>query len=190
MAAFDSTLGGARATSYMSLTEADQLHAGTLLETEWQSYTNAEREAGLMHATTLMDTLDWLGLRCNVPSVDDATKPQALRWPRSGVSCNGIDAVCEFIPLDVLKAQGYLALQVLKDPTLVNPAPNPVPPGLYVKRNKLGDLEQEFAEYANSSFNNMTGSDAGLLKKFPWLADFVGCYLASRGNRIIARVRS
>ena len=186
MSAFDSTLGGALATSYMSLADADALYASTLQENEWQSYSNANREAGLMHATTLLETLDWLGTRCNDPeSTDDATLPQALRWPRTDVSCNGIAAVCEYIPNNILKAQAYLALQILKDPTLINRPPNTIPPGLYVKRNKLGDLEQEFGEYANTSYNNMIGSDAGVLKMFPWLADFVGCYLNSRGNRML-----
>ena len=191
MATFDSTLGGARANSYQSLASADAFFVATLLEAEWQSYSNVEREASLMAATSVLDTMDWDGDRCNVPeSVDDATRPQRLNWPREEVSCGGIAAVCSYIPDAILEAQCYLALQVAKDPSLINPGPNPVPVGLYVKRNKLGDLEQEFAEYSKEIYADKHSSDHGVVKKFPWLLDYIGCYLKSRGNRIVARVRS
>ena len=190
MAAFDSTLGGAFATSYQSLEDADALYAGSLNDAEWLAFDDTTRKAGLMAAATYLDTLDWDGSVCFVPASDNATQPQALQWPRTGVACRGIDAVCTAIPANILKAQAYLALQLAKDPTLINPDPNPVPVGLYVKRNKLDALEQEFEELKNDTFASRYGSDQGLIKKFPWILDLVGCWIKSRGTRIIARVRS
>ena len=190
MAVFDATIGGADATSYQPLADADALYAGSLIDSEWLSYDDATRQAGLMAAATTMDTLDWDGDRCGVPaSSDDPARPQSLAWPRSNVTCRGITATCSFIPPDILQAQAYLALQYMKDPSLINLSPNPVPPGLYVQNNTLGDLSQTFAEYTNT-VNAPSGTDANLLQKFPFLVDFVGCYLKSSNSRIVARVRS
>jgi hypothetical protein len=66
-----------------------------------------------------------------------------------------------------------------------------------VKRQKLGDLEQEFFQARAGEAVVQTsryGPKAPLvLQRFGWLGDLIGCWLPSYGggsSRIIARVRS
>lgn len=62
-----------------------------------------------------------------------------------------------------------------------------------VKRQKLGDLEQEFFEGGASSGGSRYGTNAPkVLQAFPWLGDILGCWLnvQTGSSRIIARVRS
>lgn len=62
-----------------------------------------------------------------------------------------------------------------------------------VKRQKLGDLEQEFFEAGGTTSTVRYGPMAPkVLQEFPWLGDIIGCWLnvATGSSRIVARVRS
>ena len=63
-----------------------------------------------------------------------------------------------------------------------------------VKRNKLGDLEQEFfAPSEGRSGSKYDADDPLVLQRFPWLSEIIGCYLlhsSTSGPRVISRVRS
>ena len=100
MAGFDATLGGSAATSYISIDEADGLLTNTRYNTAWQGNTEAEKSEYLVSATFWLDQLKYGGTRCN-PSTDNPPLPQALSWPRSGASCDGVEATCAFIPNQV-----------------------------------------------------------------------------------------
>ena len=85
MAAFDATLSGANATSYVSLERARDLVLDTPQQALWESMSDPEKRSALNAGTFWLETLTYYGSRCGVPSVDDPTKPQALQWPRTGV---------------------------------------------------------------------------------------------------------
>ena len=115
-----------------------------------------------MAAATYLDTLDWDGSVYFVPASDNATQPQALRWPRTGVACR--EDRCGLHGDTGQHPQGaaYLALQLAKDPTLINPDPNPVPVGLYVKRSKLGDSSRSLLSTPTTRsqpLRNRSGAD-------------------------------
>lgn len=76
--AFDTTIGGASATSYASRATADDFIALNKHETVWASATDAQKENALMRATLILDdNVVWYGSMAN--------SNQALQWPRLGV---------------------------------------------------------------------------------------------------------
>ena len=200
MATFDATLSGSKATSYVSIERATELVTDTPQEGLWTGMSEAEQKSALNGATFWMETLSYGGTRCGVPSVDDPTKPQALQWPRSGVSCNGLSAECSLIPYKIEWAEVMVALQLHQNPNAI------IPPasggggsaGTYVSKNQLGDLVQEFREYSNAEAAANDCSDCNnpqLINAMPWLRSLIGCWLdegsISTGNsRVILRVRS
>ena len=200
MATFDATLSGSKATSYVSIERATELVTDTPQEGLWTGMSEAEQRSALNGATFWMETLSYGGTRCGIPSVDDPTKPQALQWPRSGVSCNGLSAECSLIPYKIEWAEVMVALQLHQNPNAI------IPPagggggsaGTYVSKNQLGDLVQEFSEYSNAEAAANDCSDCNnpqLINAMPWLRSLIGCWLdegsISTGNsRVILRVRS
>ena len=195
MATFDATLGGSAATSYVDVAYADAFFAGSLYETEWTALTVTEKEAALMAATTVMETLRWMGTRCS-PSTDDPALPQQLSWPRSDVSCDGIAAACTFVPREVRDACCRLALQLHTAPPPITP-PSTGAAGTYVSKQQLGDLVQEFSAYPS---NTVTGgecetcSDPLAIREYPWLKSALACWIeqsiGAGGSGLLLRVRS
>ena len=110
MATFDATLSGANATSYVSVERATDLVTDTPQEATWTAMSESEQKSSLNVATMWLETLKYGGSRCGIPSSDDPDKPQALKWPRSGVTCEGLDAICELIPYRIEWAQVLLRL--------------------------------------------------------------------------------
>lgn len=76
--AFDATIGGAAANSYVTVEEANDYFALSLHAAEWpQTSAGADllkKQAALVSATRLLDAEQWVGSK--------ATSAQALRWPR------------------------------------------------------------------------------------------------------------
>ena len=197
MAAFDATLSGANATSYVSLERATALVTDTPQQALWESMSDAERRSALNAGTFWLETLTYYGSRCGIPSVDDPTKPQALQWPRSGVTCNGYTAACDLIPYKIEYAQVLVALQLHQNPNAI------LPPGggggggdagTYVSEQTLGDLSIKYAAYPSGQTNDDC-KDCGnpdLINAMPWLKSLLGCWadLGSTGSRVLLRVRS
>jgi len=106
--AFDSTVSGASANSYISVAEADAYFEGRLYTTEWDNASLADQEKALRMATTELDPMDWKG------TMTDTTTPQALSWPRSGVyDSNGLLLASDEIPVFLINATSELALSQL-----------------------------------------------------------------------------
>ena len=193
------TLGGSTSNSYVTGVAADQFAALQAWNADWLGKTESERTVALLSAAKWLDTVDFAGDRCN-PSTDDAALPQRRSWPRSGVTCDGITATCAFIPQAILDAQCLIAYHLVMDPTLIIGTPGGgggAAAGTYVKRNKLGDLEQEFAEYSSSetaSSNDCSSCDQpAIINALPWLKGVLACWastISSTGGRVILRVRS
>jgi hypothetical protein len=201
MATFDATLSGSKATSYIDLARATELVTDTPQEATWTAMSEAEQKSALNVATMWLETLTYGGSRCGIPSSDDPSKPQSLKWPRSGVTCEGYTASCDLIPYRLEWAEVILAIQLHQNPNAIIPPAGGgnTQAGVFVSKNQLGDLVQEFTEYSNSdsaSANDCTScGNPELINKFPWLSDLLACWLdqdsiTTGGGRVILRVRS
>ena len=198
MAGFDSTLGGSAATSYISIAEADALLANTQFNATWQGNTEAQKSQHLVAATFWLDQIDYAGERCN-PSTDNADLPQALSWPRSGVTCDSVTATCAFIPKAVQNATAMLAVQLSVNPELIT---GPIggggdgaAAGTYVSEQTLGTMSIKYAAYPGGD----TGGDScvdcstpDVIAKLPWLRGVLSCWadVSTGGSKVLLRVRS
>ena len=198
MAAFDATLSGANATSYVSLERARDLVIDTPHQAAWEAMDDAAKRSALNAATFWMETLKYHGSRCGIPSVDDPTKPQALQWPRSGVTCNGYTAACDLIPYKIEFAQVLLALNLAASPDSIT---GPIgggnngstPAGTYVASQELGDLKISYNAFPAGATNDCVTCDTPkLIAAYPWLEGLLGCWVDLKKPRggVILRVRS
>ena len=85
------------------------------------------------------------------------------------------------------------------NPELVTGTPGGggAPAGVYVKKNKLGDLEQEFAECSNDTSTGagecVDCSTPAIIAALPWLKGVLSCWanISEPGtSKVILRVRS
>ena len=190
-AAIDATLGGSASNSYVTLAEADAYASSQPWATQWGTYSDGQKTVALYQGVRWLETLIWVGLRCD-PSTDDANLPQALAWPRHDAVCDGVKAACGGIPPQIKNAQVELAFQFLLNPAAIIPiVPTPGPAeGVYVKRQKLDVLEIEYEEYAEHSSCNDCSAPL-IFRDFPWLRPFLGCWYAGvSASRQIKLVRN
>jgi len=189
----NATIGSSEANSYVDLAGADSIAATLPGGDDWLTKTDAEREESLVYATLWLETLDYKGTRCN-PSTDDDDKPQRLKWPRSGATCDGVESTCAFIPYEMQRAEVALAIQYT-----LNSANFPgvgggsqAPTGTYVKRQKLDVLEIEYDQFNNATASECdTCGDPAIISAFPWLKDLLGCWVGGLGpNREIRLLRN
>ena len=194
-----SIVGGAASNSYVSGAEADSYAEFQSWNDAWLGKTESERTIALISAGRWLDTVDFAGTRCT-PSTTDSGVPQALSWPRSDVSCDGVAATCSYIPKEIKEAQILIAYNLVINPELITGTPGGgggAAAGTYIKRNKLGDLEQEFAEYSNSdsasSGECVDCSTPAIIAALPWLKGLLSCWadISQPGtSKVILRVRS
>jgi len=118
-----------------------------------------------------------------------ADQAQRLAWPRSGVTCEGDTATCDFIPNKIKSAQILIGYNFLIRPYLVPGTPGlppSAPEGTYVKRQKLDVLEIEYQQYqgfdptADPCIDKC--NDPYLYQTFDWLADLLGCWVTDSGS--------
>ena len=191
------TVGGATSNSYVSGVTADQFFELQSSNSVWLGKTESERTIALLAATTWLDTIDFAGTRC-APSTDSSALPQRRAWPRSGVSCDGVEATCSYIPQAILDAQCLISLNLLINPDLITGTPGgggTTQAGTFVSMQKLGDLEQQFSAYpgGESSTNDCVDCDTPtIIEKLPWLRSMLSCWadISVGGARVITRVRS
>lgn len=72
------TAGAANANAYASLVDAEAYVLTLPVATDWATATDPIKNAALVQATRMLDTLLWNGWRT-------APTTQALQWPRQGV---------------------------------------------------------------------------------------------------------
>ena len=127
-----------------------------------------------------------------------STQAQRLAWPRSGVTCDGEEADCTYIPETIKITQVILAYNFLKNPSDVPGTPGggiDAPAGTYVKRQKIDVLEIEYDQYTNNQFTGDCNDcdDPYLIRIYPWLKDLLACWLdtkSSTDNRLIRLFRN
>ena len=194
-----SALGGSDSNSYVSGVEADSFAAFQSWNAAWLEKTESERTIALVNACRWMETITFNGTRCS-PSTDDENLPQALSWPRSGASCDGVEATCSFIPGPIKEAQILIAYNLVLNPELITGSPGGgggAPSGTYVSQQQLGDLSISYAEYTNNDSQSAnecaTCSTPAIIAALPWLRSLLSCWAdisESGGNKVLLRVRS
>lgn len=186
MATLDATLGGETANSYADKAFADAYSSNQWWGDTWAGLSEDEQAVAMITATKWLDTLPYAGSRCSAT--------QALSWPRSGASCDGVPATCDAIPFKIKQTEMELAFRLSQDPDAITgpPGGGGAVAGTYVKRNKLGDLEQEFAEFSSADTSCDNCGDPALISKYPWIEDLLGCWLGATfgSSKILLRVRS
>lgn len=89
------------ANSYASQAQADAYHDGRLHSLAWTAASPTVKDRALAMATTVLDaTTRWQGAR--------KTAGQALAWPRTGASFDGLE-VTDAVPTPVVQATSELA---------------------------------------------------------------------------------
>ena len=191
------TLGGATSNSYVTGVTADQFAALQSWNDVWLGKTESERTIALLNAAKWLDTVDFAGTRCN-PSTDSSALPQMRAWPRSDVSCDGVAATCSFIPQAILDAQCLIAYNLLVNPEMITGTPGgggTTQSGVFVSKQQLGDLVQEFSAYPSGD----TGGDScvdcstpDVIAKLPWLKSMLACWadVNTSSSKVLLRVRS
>ena len=193
--AIEATLGSSTANSFVDVATADAYAANVWWSATWLALTTADKEVALIGATGGLETIKWKGTRCS-PSTDDPNKPQALSWPRSDASCDGVPAICSLIPQSIITATCELAYQLAVNPGALQPGPpTSGASGTFVSKEKLGDLEVNYAAYPSGATTESctSCSDPKVISLFPWLRGLLGCWTdAGSGgdSRVILRVRS
>lgn len=157
--ALDVEDGTAKSTSesFASVAEAD---------TYWTSRGNvawaadtAAKEIALRKGSDYLEQkyrLLWNGSRVN--------STQALSWPRIGVVVDGFDVPANLVPMEVKRATIELALRAVDGELL----PDAVSGGGEVVREKLGDMEVEYAPGTSSGTTDPVYASAT-----KWLSAFI-----------------
>jgi len=188
MAAFDATLGGSVATSYVDVATADAYYAGGMQDAAWQALTQPEKEAALMAATSSLEALTFAGNRCS-PSSDDPLLEQSLQWPRSDATCKGIAAACTMLPKEIVQATCFLALELHTTPPTVGGIAQTVGA---IASQSLGELSISYHDVKEGQSTKVDAAAPLILQRYPLLVDILGCWsdTAIGNGRVILRVRS
>jgi hypothetical protein len=187
-ASITATVGSASANSYLSIAAADTL-AETMLGTlAWTSATTDEKTRALITATRGLDTLTWIGSK--------SSADQALDWPRTDASCDGIDYPDDELPEQIEYATFDLANALLTTPTLLqtpstsSSALIPGIPNKDLSKIKLDVMELTF----RTDVSPASSSIVSPLSALPHLAAILGCLTTStipgRLSGVLERVRS
>jgi hypothetical protein len=185
----NATLAGPESNSYVTLADADTIAGNMPFYAEWGAATDEDKTIALIVSTNWLETLDYIGDRCD--------PIQNLKWPRQNASCDGVLAVCTLIPYKIRQTEVMLAMAYIRNP---NSFPDTggggsvAPTGTYVKRQKLDVLEIEYDEFSNPESSSCdTCGDPIIIQKFAWLADLLGCWaigIATGDNKMIRLFRN
>ena len=171
--------------AYVSDTDADDYFIHTFNHTAWFALTTGQKTIALQEATRWLETLCWQGEKCNAA--------QPLQWPRklAAAGCCGA-ADCTTIPPQMVEATCELALQLHQNQGAMITAPATGQAGLFTKRQKLGDLEVEFDQFAPGTAGAAAAPSTKplVLQKFPWIRDLLQCYMVGRSSQLAYVVRS
>ena len=158
-AVVDATLSGASANSYVTLAAADTYFETVPDSSDWTGKTTDAKNRALISATRWIDGLSFYGDRC--------TTTQALKWPRTDVTCDGVEATASFIPREIKDATCEAALALLRNPTMLRGVVTA--PGSY-DEVELGELRVKYRGQGEvESLQSITDA-------LPWLRSFLKCW--------------
>ena len=134
--------GAANADSYATVAAADAHHAA-FGASDWAAATVAQRESALRRATQWIDGR----YRSRFPGVPADPRVQALEWPRtSAADVYGHAIGSTEVPREIVAATCEAALREIQVPFSLTPD---FVAGGQIKREKIGELETEYAFPAN-----------------------------------------
>ena len=153
------TLAGASSNSYITVADATTYFDNRLDASDWTSATTDNKAAALITATSWLDTVEFYG--------DRSATTQALKWPRTDVTCDGVEATAAFIPREIKDATCEAALALLRNPTMLRGVVTA--PGSYDEVT-LGDLSVKYRGQGEvESLQSITDA-------LPWLRSFLKCW--------------
>lgn len=142
--AFDATVGGASATSFLTVEEANALAVDHPFAAPWLAIASgasgtAQKQALLIAATRALNNLCYLG----TPTAE----AQALKFPMSGLlTRTGYALADSVIPLDLKLATFEMALNLLRSADAPESATVELINSLGLTRIKAGPVELGFKE--------------------------------------------
>lgn len=161
------------ANGYISVADADAFFATSFGASAWGALTATEKQVALTEASRALDKLPWWGEKCGTA--------QQWAWPRKMDAVGSCPAaVCTVLPTDVEAATALLALSMHQEQGALVPAVGTSGSSTAaatgaIKRQKLGDLEQEFFS-PHTSKAQQQGLITDVMVKFPWLRDHLSCW--------------
>ena len=161
--ALDATVGGASSDSYLSLTDAEAIAAGTLHTDDWDAADDDDKEAALATATRL---LDWMIYWCGAV----ASRTQALAWPRTGMADplrSDATVPSDILPAQLLQATFAYARAILQVDVL-RPTTAGAEGGA-IKSVKAGDLGVTYTEGHEASVTRVVPPVVLLLLPESWI---------------------
>ena len=188
----DALAGSATDNSYLTIAEADAIaltRVGTLTWTN-PATTEPQKEAALVSASSLLDTLEWIGSR---------TSPdQPMAWPRTSASCGEKSYDDATIPREVEQATFDLAEGLLNDPGMITGqggsaagGGGELVPGVPNADLRSLQLDVMRLEWKDSPYSSSVKTP---LTEMPHLVPMLGCLTTSLGptgsSRVLLRVRS
>lgn len=170
---------------YISPATADAYFATSFGNTAWNSLSAADKQIAITEASRVLDGLQWWGEKCS--------DTQQWAWPRkvdAAGQCGA--AVCTTLPQQVEEATALLALTMNQNPGLMVPALGgttvETKPTGAVKRQKLGDLEQEFFAASSTTKWGSGAAVPAVLQHHSWLGDLLACWIVPPAQTGQARV--
>lgn len=191
-------LGAAEDNSYLTVAEGDTFANQSLGDIAWNNVTDeVDKEKALVSATRWLDTLDYVGSKCD--------PAQPLKWPRSGAVCGDYVYGCETgVPPQVEQATFAVANVLLGDPTFIiggipgsgggggGGTPGELVPG--IPNSDLKELTLDVMKIVWRDDATGQSGAVALLEKLPVLSQILGCLTTTVANvgttRVIQRVRS
>ena len=159
----NTVVGGASSNSYATLAEAETYLAAKIVNTDWNSLKDEDKNGLLISAARQLDLLCWQG------SVVDST--QALQWPRYGmVNSHGWPVLPTEIPTALKSAQIELAYSLALGNYLLEPETS----ATEFSRVSIGDLDVTYRDVAVTATS---------LPKI--INKLLTPFLASAGNRVV-----
>lgn len=159
MATLDATPKGLTANSYLTRAEADDYNSRTGNGAAWTALSDGEKDALLMWATlTIENNYTFRGYRCNFD--------QALQWPRTGLSFDGVSLDDDVIPARVKDATAEFARQLNTTDSTQEIRSTPI------SEIKLGEIGIKYQGASSQEVKVIPDIVANMLA--PWIMDSAG----------------
>ncbi len=160
-ATIDSTIKGASANSYASLSDSNDYFDTSPDSSTWTNKSDDEKKRALISATRWIETLVFYGDRCD--------EGQALKFPRTNYQVDGVELTCTLIPNNIKYAQYELARALANDTDAITGTTGK--DGNF-SEVKLGDIQVKY-----NTDSQGTGSVNNILDVYPWLQSYLGAYM-------------
>ena len=171
-ATIDSTIKGASANSYASLSDSNDYFDTSPDSSTWTNKSDDEKKRALISATRWIETLVFYGDRCD--------ESQALKFPRTNYQVDGVELTCTLIPNNIKYAQYELARALANDTDAITGTTGK--DGNF-SEVKLGDIEVKY-----NTASQGTGSVNNILDVYPWLQSYLGAYMLGGAGSFQMRV--